>query len=85
MPGVLAGIISLVERNNFSLESNTGFLMLVKIYLIKDVTLLLRKAHWTPIRSTVFSSLLFQMDLMELQIVQKMATETIWGNGTTVI
>lgn len=62
-----------------------GFLMLVKIYLIKDVTLLLRKAHWTHIRSTVFSSLLFQMDLVELQMVHKMATETIQGNGTTVI
>lgn len=85
MPGVLAGIISVVQRNNFSLESDMEFLMFVKIYLIKDVTVLIRKAHWTHIRHTVFSSLLFQMDLMELQMVQKMATETIWGNGTTVI
>lgn len=84
VPGVLAGITSLVERNNFSLESDMGILMLVKIYLIKDVTRLLRKAHWTHITSTVFSSLLFQMDLVELQTVQKMATETIWLNGTTV-
>lgn len=68
-----------------SLESDMGFLTSVKIYLIKDVTLLLRKPHWTNIWSTVFSSLLFQMDLVGLGMVQKMATETIWGNGTTVI
>lgn len=77
MPGVLAGIISVAQSNNFSLESDMGFLTLVKIYLIKDVTVLLRKAHWTHIRSAVFSSLLSQMDLLELQMVQKMATETI--------
>lgn len=56
--------------------------MLVKIQLIKDVTLLLRKAHWIHIRSTVFSSLFFQVDLVELEMVQKMATETIWGNNS---
>lgn len=35
--------------------------------------------------SEVFSSLLFQMDLVEFKMVQKMATETIGGIRTTVI
>lgn len=84
MPDVLVVIISVAERSNFSLESDVIF------EVSEDLPH--QRCHFAAnenlsglISEVLCCFLLFQMDLVELEMVQKMATETIRANVTTVM